>query len=36
MTTAADIINLALKDSGVLGIGQTAQAEDTTDTLHAA
>lgn len=33
MTTAADIIALALKDSGVLGVGQTAQAEDTADAL---
>lgn len=33
MTTAADLINLALKDSGVLGVGQTAQAEDTADAL---
>lgn len=31
MTTPADIINLALKDSGVLGVGQTALAEDTND-----
>ena len=31
MTTPADIIQLALKDSGVLGVGQTALAEDTND-----
>ncbi len=31
MTTAADLINLALKDSGVLGVGQTASAEDFND-----
>lgn len=31
MTTPADIINLALKHSGVLGVGQTAQPEDTND-----
>lgn len=33
MTTIAEIINLALTDSGVLGIGQTAQAQDTADAL---
>lgn len=33
MTTPRDIINLALKDAGVLGIGQTANAEDTNDTF---
>lgn len=33
MTTPARIINLALKDAGVLGIGQTANAEDTSDAL---
>ena len=31
VTTAADIVRLALKDAGVLGVGQTAQAEDTND-----
>ena len=31
MTTPLDIINLALKTSGVLGVGQTALAEDTND-----
>lgn len=31
MTTPADIIALAFRDSGVLGIGQTANAEDTND-----
>jgi hypothetical protein len=31
MTTPANIITLALKDSGVLGQGQTASAEDTND-----
>lgn len=31
VTTAGDIIRLALKDSGVLGVGQTASAEDTQD-----
>lgn len=31
MTTPNDIINQALKTSGVLGIGQTASAEDTND-----
>lgn len=34
MTTAADLINLALTDAGVLGIGQTAQAQDLTDCLR--
>lgn len=33
MTTARDLIVLALKDSGVLGVGQTASAEDITDNL---
>lgn len=33
MTTVSEIINLALTDSGVLGIGQTAQAQDTADAL---
>lgn len=31
VTTAADIIRLVLKDTGVLGVGQTASAEDTND-----
>ena len=31
MTAVNDIINLALKDSGVLGVGQTPAAEDTND-----
>lgn len=31
VTTAADIVRLVLKDTGVLGIGQTASAEDTND-----
>lgn len=31
MTTPNDIIKLALKDSGVIGIGQTPSAEDTND-----
>lgn len=31
VTTAADIVRLALKDAGVLGVGQTANAEDTND-----
>lgn len=31
MTTAADIIALALKDGGIVGVGQTALAEDTND-----
>lgn len=34
MTVASDLINLALTDSGVLGVGQTAQAQDLTDTLR--
>lgn len=33
MTTPYDIINQALKKSGVLGVGQTAQAEDINDAL---
>lgn len=33
MTTALDLITLALKDLGTLGIGQTISAEDTTDAL---
>lgn len=32
-TTAGDIINQALKTSGILGIGQTASAEDSNDAL---
>lgn len=31
MTTPVELINLALKQSGVLGVGQTASAEDTND-----
>lgn len=31
VTTPADIIRLVLKDTGVIGVGQTAQAEDTND-----
>lgn len=31
VTTPGDIVRLALKDSGVLGVGQTALAEDTND-----
>jgi len=31
VTTPADIIRLVLKDVGVIGVGQTAQAEDTND-----
>ncbi len=31
VTTPADIIRLVLKDTGVLGVGQTASAEDTND-----
>lgn len=31
ITTAADIVRLVLKDTGVLGVGQTATAEDTND-----
>lgn len=33
MTTALDIINLAFKDAGVLGVGQTMLAEDVNDAL---
>lgn len=33
LPTAGSIINLALKMSGVLGVGQTAQAEDANDAL---
>lgn len=33
MTTAGDIVNLALKAAGVLGVGQTALAEDSNDAL---
>lgn len=33
MTTARDIITLALKGAGVLGVGQTGQAEDFNDAL---
>ncbi len=32
-TTAGDLINLALRDSGVLGVGQTALDQDTADGL---
>lgn len=31
VVSAADIVRLALKDAGVLGVGQTANAEDTND-----
>lgn len=31
LTTPLDIITLALKDAGVIGVGQTASAEDSTD-----
>jgi len=31
VTTGGDIVRLALKDAGVIGIGQTANAEDTND-----
>jgi hypothetical protein len=31
VTSAADIVRLVLKDTGVLGVGQTATAEDTND-----
>lgn len=34
MTTVADLISLALLDSGVVGQGQTASAEDTTNALR--
>jgi hypothetical protein len=34
MTTVRDLITLALKDSGVVGVGQTANAEDMTDNLR--
>lgn len=34
MTTAADLINLAARDSGVLGVGQTFLAQDTADALR--
>ena len=34
MTTVANLIDLAFRDSGVLGVGQTAQAQDTTDALR--
>lgn len=34
MTTARDIILIALKEAGVLGVGQTAMAEDTTDAMR--
>lgn len=33
MTTALDLLNLAMKESGVLGVGQAASAEDVTDNL---
>lgn len=31
LTTAADLVRLVLKDTGVIGVGQTASAEDTND-----
>lgn len=31
MTTVADILNLAMKDAGIIGTGETASAEDTSD-----
>lgn len=34
MTTGTDIITAALKKSGVLGVGQSASAEDTTDAFN--
>lgn len=34
MTTARDIIDLALRDAGVLGVGQTASAEDINEGLR--
>jgi len=34
MTTPLDIITTALRDSGVIGVGQTASAEDTTDAFN--
>lgn len=34
MTTAADIINLSLKQAGVLGVGQAASAEDVNDAMR--
>lgn len=33
MTTAGDLINKAMRRAGVLGVGQTLQAQDTTDAL---
>jgi len=33
MTTVATVINLALKDIGIVGVGQTASAEDANDAL---
>jgi hypothetical protein len=33
LPTAGSIINLALKTAGVLGVGQTPQAEDANDAL---
>lgn len=34
MTTWADIINITFRDSGVLGVGQTLQAQDTNDAIR--
>lgn len=34
MTTPVELINLALKQAGVLGVGQTASAEDTNDAFR--
>jgi len=34
MTTAQDLIDLSLRDSGVLGVGQTALTQDYTDSLR--
>lgn len=34
MSTWADIIGLVFRDSGVLGVGQTLQAQDTTDAIR--
>ena len=33
MTTALDILNLAFKDAGILGVGQTLLDEDSNDGL---
>ena len=33
MTTAGDLINLSLKDAGIIGVGQTALAEDSNSAL---